>query len=57
MHLALEPYCRWCGRPAEDVDHIVPLARGGTNDEANLQSLCRRCHVAKTMRRRVSTHA
>ena len=33
---------------AVDVDHIVNKAEGGTDDEANLQSLCRPCHKAKT---------
>lgn len=33
---------------AEVTDHIVPLSQGGTNcDEANSQSLCRRCNTAK----------
>ena len=33
---------------ARDVDHIVPKALGGTDDESNLQSICRACHKAKT---------
>lgn len=37
-----------CGRPATDVDHIVPAMRGGTDTDDNLASLCRRCHQAKT---------
>lgn len=43
------PYCELCFRegkmvPVEEVHHIVPLSRGGTNDESNLMSLCRSCH-------------
>lgn len=34
--------------PATDVDHIVPLKEGGTNDFENLQSLCHECHSRKT---------
>lgn len=30
--------------PATDVDHIVPLARGGTHAASNLQSVCHSCH-------------
>ena len=47
--------CQAClaqGRPtpATDVDHIKPKAQGGTDDVANLQSLCRACHEDKTKR-------
>ena len=31
-----------------EVDHIRNKAQGGTDDEANLQTICRPCHVAKT---------
>ena len=48
-HLAREPRCRQCGAPATQVDHIIPLARGGPElDPRNLQALCRACHAAKT---------
>ena len=42
--------CLKCGiyKTATDVDHIVPLAKGGSNDENNLQSLCHECHKHKT---------
>ena len=55
MVLAEEPLCRECLRqgritPATDVDHIVPLAAGGTNDRSNLQALCHSCHSKKTFR-------
>lgn len=33
---------------AEQVDHIVPLFKGGADNESNYQSLCRPCHVEKT---------
>lgn len=33
----------------QHVDHIVALARGGTNDGSNLQSLCHACHSRKTI--------
>lgn len=30
------------------VDHVVPKFEGGTDDEGNLETLCRPCHTAKT---------
>ena len=30
-----------------DVDHIIPKADGGTDDPANLRTLCRPCHVKR----------
>jgi 5-methylcytosine-specific restriction protein A len=48
MVLAAEPLCRHCSRPGLDVDHIIPLASGGTNDRNNLQVLCHSCHSSKT---------
>ena len=30
------------------VDHILPLARGGTNDFSNFQTLCSRCNLQKS---------
>lgn len=52
--LAAEPLCRHClsvgrSRRADDVDHIIPISRGGLRlDRDNLQSLCRECHARKT---------
>jgi len=33
---------------ATELDHIVPLHKGGTNEEPNLQGLCSECHDEKT---------
>ncbi len=33
---------------AEQVDHIVPLHKGGTDDLDNLEGLCLTCHGRKT---------
>ena len=57
-HLRKEPFCRICKlrgrlvfgtkeRPLH-VDHIIPVDRGGTDDESNLQTLCIDCHNQKT---------
>ncbi|MEJ7824827.1 MAG: HNH endonuclease [Solirubrobacteraceae bacterium] len=37
--------CALCDRQADEVDHITPLAWGGSDDPSNLGSLCRDCHV------------
>jgi 5-methylcytosine-specific restriction enzyme A len=35
---------------ATEVDHIIPKAQGGLDEESNLQSLCKPHHSAKTAR-------
>jgi 5-methylcytosine-specific restriction endonuclease McrA len=45
--------CQCClkqGRatPATECDHITPKHKGGTDDEDNLQALCKPCHTDKT---------
>jgi len=41
--------CRKCGRSSNlEIDHIVPVSRGGQTQELNLQTLCRRCNRAKS---------
>ena len=42
--------CVLCGRAGRlECDHVTPLDRGGDPwDQANLQTLCRACHIAKT---------
>lgn len=50
------PYCAMCGRVTEypsgfELDHIIPLFAGGTDDESNCQVLCNGddgCHKIKT---------
>ena len=65
--LTEEPLCRPCNEAgrvtaATIMDHIKPLAEGGTADRENLQPICRDCHTAKTAkeaqraRRRNSGH-
>jgi hypothetical protein len=45
-HLKNKP-CANCGKPANTIDHIIPLSRGGTNDLENLQPMCWKCNKAK----------
>ncbi|MBR2030307.1 MAG: HNH endonuclease [Clostridia bacterium] len=44
--------CKLCGASQEDgaklhVDHIIPIAKGGKTEPANLQTLCERCNLGK----------
>lgn len=43
--------CQACGARAPDVelevDHVVPVSRGGTDDLSNLKVLCRDCNIGK----------
>ena len=41
--------CRCCGRKTNDleIDHIVPIAKGGKTTYDNLQTLCHRCNMRK----------
>ena len=48
-----EPLCRICESKgivtvSMEVDHVVPLARGGTDTRSNLQGVCVECHKKKT---------
>ena len=36
-----------------EVDHIIALYRGGTNDLTNLEALCRNCHGVKTFKEKM----
>jgi 5-methylcytosine-specific restriction endonuclease McrA len=52
-----EPTCRKkLNRTAENIDHIIPLAKGGSNWPSNLQLLCQDCNLAKAARDPI-THA
>jgi len=48
--------CEYCQAPELvfnfpfEVEHIIPLSRQGTNDEANLALACRSCNLRKGTR-------
>ncbi len=39
--------CYLCGAPYEAIDHVIPLARGGTSWPANLRPICKSCNSQK----------
>lgn len=45
--------CHWCGRHATTADHLVPRAKGGSDDDANLVAACVECNSRRgaTVRR------
>lgn len=43
--------CAYCGsQPYEHLDHVIALARGGTNWPANLRPACAECNLSKNAR-------
>lgn len=41
--------CAECGaNDYLEYDHVIPVARGGSNSDANVQLLCRRCNLKKS---------
>ena len=39
--------CVYCGNPANQVDHVIPRHRGGTDLPSNLVASCASCNVQK----------
>ena len=42
-----EHTCQYCGRSAENVDHVIPRSRGGLHEWENVVAACRRCNSRK----------
>ena len=40
--------CSYCGAPAQEIDHIIPKANGGTDSTFNLTPACRSCNQMKS---------
>lgn len=47
-------HCQQLLTASYEIDHIIPLFKGGTNQRDNLMALCRNCHGEKTLRDQVS---
>ena len=49
--------CKKCNQVLDatyEVDHVIPLYKGGDNDVSNLEALCRNCHGKKTLLDRIN---
>jgi hypothetical protein len=42
--------CHYCGAPAEHMEHILPLARGGGTTFENVVPACAPCNLSKNSR-------
>ena len=40
--------CVYCGAKAEEIDHVIPRANGGTDSTYNLVASCRACNKKKS---------
>ena len=40
--------CSYCGAKAEEIDHIIPKSKGGSNSTYNLTPACRSCNEKKS---------
>jgi len=49
--------CRYCGQTPPgvvlEIEHVIPVSRGGTNDIDNLVAACRECNQGKGTREAV----
>lgn len=39
--------CQYCGRQAENLDHVVPKSQGGDHTWENVVAACRKCNSKK----------
>lgn len=42
-----EQLCQYCGKHAENVDHVIPKVQGGKHRWDNVVASCRRCNSRK----------
>lgn len=62
LFLQAQGRCASCTLPIApgkgwDIDHIIPLALGGSDTPDNLQILCKACHSTKTVKQDLPTIA
>ena len=50
--LANKPQCTYCGAPATEADHIIPVLHGGGHGLDNLAPACKKCNSTRGNRTR-----
>jgi 5-methylcytosine-specific restriction endonuclease McrA len=46
--------CHYCGGVANEVDHVIPVSRGGGHRTSNLVAACKACNAKKNVAERRS---
>ena len=39
--------CQYCGQPGNQIDHIIPISKGGEDHETNMCVSCATCNASK----------
>jgi 5-methylcytosine-specific restriction endonuclease McrA len=39
--------CQYCGQPGDQIDHIIPISKGGEDHETNMCVSCATCNASK----------
>jgi 5-methylcytosine-specific restriction endonuclease McrA len=39
--------CQYCGQPGNQIDHIIPISKGGEDIETNMVVACSTCNASK----------
>jgi 5-methylcytosine-specific restriction endonuclease McrA len=39
--------CAYCGQPGNQIDHIIPISKGGEDHETNMVTACATCNASK----------
>lgn len=60
-HFRANPLCVMCQSKgklsaAQELDHIIPLHKGGSDTDSNRQGLCKECHTEKSKKERGHTY-
>ena len=39
--------CAYCGQPGNQIDHVIPISKGGEDHETNMVVACATCNASK----------